>query len=162
MKIFIGLLLIVSTILDQNYKISEVRSLYIKATQEEAAAHKLIEFTSHGNSSEPLMLGYRAAAHMMLAKHVGNPFKKLSNFYQGKEIFTKAVNAAPASVELRFLRFSVQAEAPAFLNYRENLEEDKKILLEQTSDLKNTGLKKMIMDYLISSQGLSDSEKEKL
>ncbi len=65
--------------------------------------------------NEPLFLGYHGASQMMMAKHVGNPFKKLSYFNKGKDMYTAAINADPRNVELRFLRFSVQAEAPGFL-----------------------------------------------
>lgn len=162
MKIFIYLLLILSTTLNEQQKISEVRSYYLKAAEEEAAAQKLVNLTKDGSSKDPLLFGYKGAGHMMMAKHVGNPFKKLSHFNKGKDIFSEAIAAAPNNVEIRFLRFSVQAEAPGFLNYKQNLEEDKKILLAQTADLKDAELKKIIFDYLNSSKELSSAEKEKL
>lgn len=160
MKIVISLILLFFMNLDQQLQISEIRSLYKKAAEEETAAKKLLQLTD--DSREPLLVGYHAAAQMMMAKHVGNPFKKLSYFNKGKDIFTEAIEAAPDNVELRFLRFSVQAEAPGFLNYKQNLEEDKKILLAGTGDLKDIELKKMILSYLVKSKGLSASEKEKL
>lgn len=151
-----------STTLNEQHKISEVRSYYLKAAEEEAAAQKLVNLTKDGSSKDPLLFGYKGAGHMMMAKHVGNPFKKLSHFNKGKDIFSEAIAAAPNNVEIRFLRFSVQAEAPGFLNYKQNLEEDKKILLAQTADLKDAELKKIIFDYLNSSKELSSAEKEKL
>lgn len=162
MKLLITLYLFISTALDQQPQISEVRNLYKNAAEEEAAAEKLLEFTEDKTSANPLVLGYNGAAHMMVAKHVGNPFKKLSYFNKGKEIFTKAIEAAPDNVELRFLRFAVQAETPAFLNYKQDLEEDKEILLAKVPGLKDAELKRMILKYLSTSKGLSDAEKEKL
>ncbi|WP_029036612.1 hypothetical protein [Salinimicrobium xinjiangense] len=162
MKLFITLLLLVSATLEQQAGISEIRSYYLKAAEQEAAANTLMKVTTKSDISDPLMYGYRAAAHMMIAKHVGNPFKKLSNFNKGKEIFSKAIEADPSNVELRFLRFSVQAEAPAFLNYKQNLEEDKRILLNGTPQIEDAELQKIIRDYLISSKELSNLEKEKL
>lgn len=162
MKLLITLFLFISTVLDQQPQISELRNLYKNAAEEEAAAEKLLEVTEDKTSANPLVLGYNGAAHMMMAKHVGNPFNKLSYFNKGKEIFTKAIEAAPDNVELRFLRFAVQAETPAFLNYKQDLEEDKEILLAKATELKDAELKRMILKYLASSKGLSDAEKEKL
>jgi hypothetical protein len=162
MKILMSLFLILSTTLDLGQNLSEIRSYYQKAAEEKTAAQKLVDLSRGGNLEDPLLYGYKGAAHMMMAKHVGNPFKKLSYFNTGKDIFSKAIEAAPKNVELRFLRFSVQAEAPAFLNYKQNLEEDKNILLAQTANLGDAELKQIILSYLLSSKELSDSEKEKL
>lgn len=142
--------------------ISEVRELYLKAAENEAAAEKLLKLTEDADGSQPLLLGYSGAGRMMMAKHVGNPFKKYGHFNKGKEKFTSAIEADPENVELRFLRFSVQAEAPAFLGYRENLEEDKAILLREVPKVEDPQVKKMMLHYLTTSKGLSDSEKEKL
>lgn len=160
MKLLLALLLFLSVDLDQQLKISEVRSLYKQAAEKEAAAEKLLKVTESYTSGDPLLLGYHAVAQMMMAKHVGNPFKKLSYFNSGKEIFTEAIEAAPTNVELRFLRFAVQAETPGFLNYKQDIEEDKKILLAQAPLLKDAQLKKMILNYLATSEALSDSEKK--
>lgn len=162
MKIFIAFLILMTTGAAQQSEITKIRGLYDRAAAEEVAAEKLRELTKNSSHEDPLLYGYKGAAHMMMAKHVANPFKKLSHFNKGKDIFSEAIQAAPENVELRFLRFSVQAEAPGFLNYKQNLEEDKRILLSKTPTLKDAQLKRMILKYLLASKGLSSSEKEKL
>lgn len=162
MRISIILTVILSIVMGQNSQQLEVRNLYLNAAEEEAVAKKLLEITTDKEYRNTLMYGYHGAAQMMMAKHVGNPFKKLSYFNKGKQIFTEAIAADPQNVELRFLRFSVQAEAPGFLNYKQNLEEDKQMLLAQTPDLKDADLREMILNYLAGSKGLTTSEKEKL
>ena len=161
MSILITLIILFSGISGQNPQLTEMRKLYLTAAEDEASAKKLMKITSD-KKNEPLFLGYHGASQMMMAKHVGNPFKKLSYFNKGKDMYTAAINADPSNVELRFLRFSVQAEAPGFLNYKQNLEEDKKILLTFTPQLEDAELKRMILNYLAHSKGLSASEKEKL
>ena len=86
----------------------------------------------------------------------------MSHFKKGKEKLAEAIKADPDNVELRFLRFSVQAEAPAFLGYRDNLEEDKIILLAQSSEIKDRQLKQMILNRLRSSNSLTETEKAAL
>jgi hypothetical protein len=146
----------------QNSQLEKYRELYGRAAEEEKAARQLLAVTEKSSSAEPVMLGYRAAGHMMMAKHVGNPFKKMSHFNKGKDFLTSAIGADRSNLELRFLRFAVQAEAPGFLGYRSNLEEDKLLLLRGVGDIEDPALKKMIINYLRSSKGLTAAEKDKL
>ncbi len=162
MKFILTLIFIMTAGFSQHPEISEVRSLFKEAAEEEKAAEKLLKVTAALKDKEPLMHGYYGVAQMMMAKHVGNPFKKLSYFNKGKDYFSEAIKADPKNVELRFLRFTVQAETPGFLNYKQNLGEDKRILLSRTSVLKDKELRQMILAYLLSSKELSASEKENL
>lgn len=146
----------------QNPQLGKVRILYSKAADEEKAARALLEITENKNENEPVLLGYKAAGHMMMAKHVGNPFKKMSHFNKGKGYLADAINADKQNLELRFLRFAVQAEAPAFLGYRESLDEDKLLLLRGVNSIEDPVLHKMILGYLKTSKGLTPAEKQKL
>lgn len=152
--------MVTTKMLAQNPELSEARRLYQTAADDEKAAKSLLELMERKDTGEPVMLGYKAAGHMMMAKHVGNPFKKMSHFNKGKDILSKAINADKNNLELRFLRFAVQAEAPGFLGYRGELEEDKQLLLKGAGKMKDPVLKGMIINYLRKSKGLSASEKE--
>lgn len=146
----------------QNQELQKVRSLYLIAADQEKAARELLELMEDKDSEEPVLLGYKAAGHMMMAKHVGNPFKKMSHFNKGKDILATAIDAEKENLELRFLRFAVQAEAPGFLGYRDNLEEDKFLLLKGVGNIQDPVLQKIILNYLRTSKGLTSAEKERL
>lgn len=162
MKLF-GIILCFITMLPlQELSISRVRSLYKVAAEQEEAAQKMLVLLDPYNATSPQFLGYKASAHMMMAKHTGNPFKKLSHFNKGKEMFTSAIAADKENVELRFLRFSVQSEAPAFLGYQDNLQEDKIVLLQKVPKINDKELKDMIVNYLLISKNLTSAEKESL
>lgn len=144
---------------NQESALSRVRSLYQKAPNEEGAAKDLLRFTNDFDEGNPVLLGYNGAAHMMMAKHVVNPFSKMSHFNKGKKIYKNAILSAPENIELRFLRFAVQSEAPGFLGYKENITEDKKFLMDEVLTLKDQELRKMILDYLLASKSMSAGEK---
>jgi hypothetical protein len=146
----------------QNMDLSEARMLYNHAVENEEAAESLLKISEANTFTNPVMMGYKAAGHMMMAKHVGNPFKKMSHFNKGKDILGNAIAADKNNLELRFLRFAVQAEAPGFLDYKDNLEEDKRLLLSGVGKIENPVLQNMILKYLKTSKGLSVTEKEKL
>ena len=61
---------------------------------------------------------------MMKAKYVSSPFKKYAYFNKGKALIENAIEQAPNNVEIRYLRATLQANSPKFLNYYENINED--------------------------------------
>lgn len=160
--IFLFLMLLGSSAANQEPDLSVIRELYKKAAEQEVAGKRLLEVTQNYDIQQPVFFGYKGAGHMMMAKHVINPFSKMSHFNTGKKIVTAAIDKDPGNVELRFLRFSVQAEAPGFLRYNENIEEDKAFLMQEVHHIQNPGLKKMIHHYLLSSKAVSEPEKEKI
>jgi hypothetical protein len=146
----------------QNNELSGIRNLYKVAAEEESAARKLLQVTEDRSVEHPVFFAYKGAGHMMMAKHVINPISKMSHFNKGKKIFTAAIEKAPSNLELRFLRFAVQSEAPGFLGYKENIEEDKSLLIKGVATIRDDQLLKMISDYLLSSEEISDIEKADL
>jgi hypothetical protein len=93
-------------------------------------------------------MGYRACATMLMAKHVFNPFSKLSYFKRGRDILEKAIKADRDNIELRFLRYTIQTNVPAFLNYDQFKELDRLFLVNSISKLNDQKLKKIIIAYL--------------
>lgn len=162
MKLITALVLFLAFLPQKEPSLDRVRILYKVAAEQEEAAEKLQRLLEPYGRENPVFLAYKGAGYMLLAKHVGNPFKKMSYFKKGKETFTAAINEDKENPELRFLRFAVQSEAPAFLGYRDNLEEDKQVLLAKIRDLKDKALKKMILNYLLNSEALTSEEKEGL
>lgn len=63
-------------------------------------------------NSKPLILSYKAMAYMIEANHVFNPYKKLYFFKNRKQLLDKAVRASPENVEIKFLCFCIQTNAP--------------------------------------------------
>ena len=143
--------------------LKEIRSLYQKAAVEENACKKLITTLDPMDvETNPLLFGYKGCATMMMAQHVSNPFNKLSYFRKGKIMLENAIDVDDENMELRFLRFAAQTNAPAMLGYRGDIEEDKKLILDALSASNDLPLKKLIMTYLINSAYLDTEEKKKL
>lgn len=163
MKLFLIILMLMgSAEVNQDPDLSVIRGLYQKAAEQEWAAKKLLQLTRDYDTTKPVLFAYKGAAHMMMAKHVFNPISKMSHFNKGKKIFTATITNAPSNLELRFLRFAVQSEAPGFLGYKENIDEDKRILIKGVTNIKDDQLKEMIADYMLSSKEVSDVEKADL
>lgn len=159
--VFISLILLIPFTSDPS--LAEVRALYEKAAGEEEKCRELLEHLSSIEVRDsPVLYGYKAGATMIMAKHVFNPFKRMSYFNEGKDMLEEAIMVAPKEVELRFLRFAVQTNAPAFLGYRQHIEEDKSILKNAAPQITDAYLKEKVLALLLSSDELVDAEKAAL
>lgn len=143
----------------QNSDISQIRDKYHLAIYDEKIANALDAELRTMEGGESIFQGYQGAVKMLLAKFAFMPSTKYSLFTNGKVLLEKAVLASPSDLELRYLRLSIQQNAPAFLGYKSDIETDKQLLLRGVSDLKDSDLKVLIKSYLISSCNLTEAER---
>lgn len=128
--------------------LNTVRTWYQNSSTDKKSCEKLVETLKPFNEkNNPLLLGYRASAIMTMAQHVSNPFTRLSYFNEGKPLLEKAIAAAPDNVELRLLRYNIQANAPSFLNYNKALKADKAFIQQRLPHIKDMELKKFILVF---------------
>lgn len=161
--LFVALLFFTNASFANNPVIKEVRILYEKSYSDESACNKLIKILSpYNENNNPLYAGYRASAIMMMAKHVFNPFSKMSYFKKGKRILESAIKADEENVELRFLRFNAQTHMPSFLGYDKSIEADKFFLESSFSKINDLKLKEFLLPYLISSDYISADRKKQM
>ncbi|HET7117290.1 MAG TPA: hypothetical protein VFI29_12405 [Hanamia sp.] len=142
---------------------SKVRSLYKEAVKSEDSCKELVAISSGPNEkNNPLMLGYKGSGTMLMAKHVFNPFTKMSYFKKGKQMLEKAIELDENNIELRFLRFNAQTNMPSFLGYNSSIENDKKFLLNRFSQITEGRLKEFVLEGLKNSKYLTENEKYQL
>lgn len=163
MRILISLLLVITAnrIYAHSPAISEVRVLYKGAASNSISCSTLLSLLDLFNeNNNPLLAGYKACATMIMATYVINPFKKLSIFKQGKLLLEGSIAKDKKNIELRFLRFSVQTEAPQFLGYNKAMQEDKSFIIKNFAGLTDLQLKQLIISFLRTSTYLSTAEKQ--
>ena len=138
----------------------QIRSMYIKANDHEKTCKEMIALLKpYDEKNNPLFLGYKAGANMVMAKHAANPLSKLSWFNKGKKMLESAIKADNKDVELRCLRFGIQSNVPAFLNYKDDIARDKKFILQSYPHVKDPVLKKNIVSYMTMWGDLTAAEK---
>lgn len=141
----------------------DIRNAYAEAVQDRQTAEWLLSQLSNAELNDPLWLAYRGAAEAIMASHVTNPFTKLG--YVGKfgQSLAKAVTLAPESAEIRFLRFSVQHNLPAFLNASKHLAEDKAVIMKHLDDpAVEATVRQTIAAFLLESGGCTPEETRQL
>jgi len=138
----------------------KIRQLYYKASANRADAEtffKVIHATSIIDPS--LTSAYKGMSYMIKANFDFNPYYKLSYFVKGKDLLDGAIDGDPKNIELRFLRFCVQTNAPGFLGYGGKITEDKIVIKKYFASLDDTDLKKRIQEYMLNSKSCSKEEK---
>ena len=127
-----------------NSDLNEVRSSYSKAVLDKKLCEKMIEELELSKQKSAIALAYLGAYQTIWANHVFNPLSKLQTFNKGKKNIELAVKNAPDNIEIRYIRFSVQKNAPAFLGYNSHLKEDKDFLVKNKKNINSDLLQKNI------------------
>lgn len=118
--------------------------------------------TSTSEVNDALKLAYYAAAEMTSAQYKINPASKISAFNSGKKILETAVKKDPANIEIRYIRFTIQSNAPSFLGYNKAVKEDRSYILNNLQDLKSKDIELFshICAYFLTQVKLNEQEKK--
>ena len=103
-----------------------------------------------------------SGATMLMAKYTANPFSKLEYFKEGKTLLENAIASNKNDIELRFLRCAIQENLPAFLDYNDNLDEDKNYIMKYMPMMDKKDVRKAIATYMIKSERTTETEKTSL
>jgi hypothetical protein len=151
MKILIWLILLpIGALAMQTLDLHQIRELYRHAPQVKKDAFKFNKQMQEvdSRSAAPVLVCYKGANEMIQAKYSLNPLVKLERFNKGKKLIRKAICRDTLNLEMRFIRYSIQSNLPAFLGYHDELATDKQFLLANTNVSKDTELREMILTYL--------------
>ena len=80
-------------------------------------------------------------------------------FEEGKRLMETQIKRDPQSLELRFLRLSIQLNAPTLLGYSKNIKEDKAYLQTHFAACTDPDLRHVILTFLDKQTNLSEAEK---
>lgn len=140
-------------------QISKIRKLYQSAAISATDARRLKDLliATDSNSTATLYC-YKGAIEMVQAKYSINPMVKLGSFGRGKAWMEQAISKDTANVEMRFIRFSIQSNLPAFLGYRDAIGKDRKFLMAHITETRDAELKEMIINYLKNTADSSKAE----
>jgi len=144
-----------------NPNLSEVRTLYVKASESSenvALLSKKLENVS--SSSNPILVGYKAASLTLQAKHLKGAKNKKVKFKEGAGMLEDVLSKFPNRIELRLIRLSIQENTPKLLKYKGNITEDKAFILNNFSETESKELKKHILGYVLQSDAFTPQETE--
>lgn len=125
-----------------------LRKRFLKSASNKSICQILINDLRKETNKTTVELAYLGALETIWAQYVVNPLTKLRVFNKGKEKINKAVRRAPYNIEIRYLRLSVQQNAPGFLGYNDHITEDDNYLRDNIKKVRSEQLIKMIENLL--------------
>lgn len=127
----------------QNIDLDFMRLNYGKVVSDKELCSILIEELKT-EKNNPVFLAYYGALQTIWANHTLNPISKLSTFNKGKKNLEKAVEMASDDIEIRFIRLSVQKNAPTFLGYHQHIEADEAFIEKHKHAVTSASLLQLI------------------
>lgn len=98
---------------------------------------------------------YKGALMMKAAQFLEKPALRLEKFKAGKTLLEKEIKDQPKNVEFRFLRLMIQENAPTFLKYHSNINEDA-VLIQDGYEKQSNSIKTAISNYSKISKQLKE------
>lgn len=142
-------------------ELEELRVDYPKANLDETITNALHEkLSSFPKEKNKTVVAYRGAVATLKAKFARGFKNKKTFFKQGTELLDFAVSSEPKNIEIRCLRLGVQENSPGIVGYKDNIEEDKKFILDHYKLNTDTEVKNFVKGYILLSDLFTDAEKQ--
>ncbi len=137
-----------------------IRSAYKQAAQDQSKVMAFSEQLSKVSKSDNVaLIAYKGASITLVARHAKTIKEKKSRFIEGAKLIEYAIEKEPNAVEPRFVRLGIQENAPKILKYRDNIPEDKELILKQFKYIASKDLKNHVKDYILQSNLFTTEEK---
>ena len=144
MRIIFVIIFLFSTFLSnaQCSDLTKLRETYIVSKNDIKNCKKLHNLSKNCNPKlKPVEFSYNIISHLMECNFILNPFIKYKIFKESTQQLDSIIQLNPQHTEIRFLRYLVQLNCPAFLGYRTHLENDYKLIMSniqsEPKDLQN-------------------------
>ncbi|MFN3404474.1 MAG: hypothetical protein ACK40G_10300 [Cytophagaceae bacterium] len=145
----------------QKINMNDLRLKY-KASVENSALNDSLYEALKNFGKPAVILAYKGGTEALKAKHSSNPYKKLQLLKNSLNTLAAAVAADPDNIEIRFIRYSIEDNLPAFLGMSEHLAEDKAAIIKNFDNPENLkmpiGFLEEIQNYLLQSGRLHPAE----
>ncbi|MEX0997079.1 MAG: hypothetical protein WDZ45_08520 [Flavobacteriaceae bacterium] len=135
-----------------------IRTSYFSGPKTEESAKAFTEIMDNVDSNSAVLKAYQGASFALQA-HYGKGVKEKKEFFeQAVSNIEAAVQEEPENAEIRLIRLSVQEKSPRIVKYKDNMDEDKAMVLEHF-EKQSKAVKKCIRDYVAHSDLFSEEEK---
>ena len=147
------------------YHPATLRRHYELAAADKVAGEKFYQLLADYKDRDALVLAYKGASEAIRARDA-SMFNKLTYVQDAAKTFEQAVSIDPQNPEIRFLRFSVESNLPAFLGLSKHVDEDKEMLLNAALSHPKSGLDaeafRTVRDFLVERGHVSEGDAQRL
>lgn len=146
--------------------LNAIRKLLVNAIESKQTTDSLYASLNAVKDRSALINGYIGTLEALKAKHTWNPYFKMKYLNDSEKTFKAAVSRDPHNIEIRFMRFSVEHNVPAFLGYNKNMYADRQEIIKQLDKKYYSSadrlLVKTIITFLINSKTCTPAESNNL
>lgn len=119
------ILILILNLTYYNNDIITVRDLFLEAYISKSNCDRFGDKINSLNEKRSILLkGYEGCYYFIKCKFTNNVIDKFFYFNKGKKLLEATIKKKPDSVELRFLRYTIQKNLPRFLFYYDNIDKD--------------------------------------
>ena len=148
MKKLISFFLLLCSYLSYGNDIEKIREIYFFSDKDENICDSISLLLKNMNSENNLVLAYRGANTLLYCNKTNNVFKKFSYFEKGKYMIEQAIKNEPKNVEIKFLRYINQKNTPWYLNYKKNIKEDYKFIMQNINIINDQKFRNKVIETL--------------
>jgi hypothetical protein len=145
---------------DEKLLLQEIREHLPSAFRDEKACDNLYKKFGKVKTEDPLLSGYIGGLYIARSRHVAL-VDKPSSLRTGTAMLEKAITDKPNNIELLFLRLTIQINLPGFLGYNDNIESDKKFVIDNYRSAPPV-LRQRIIRFFQGNDAFTTEEKAKV
>ena len=127
--------------------VKEVRKIFLLSSDSQLKCSQLNKMTSEKVNESPIYHSYNIVSKIIESKYLINPLKKVKVFKENTKRLDSLLVIYPKILEIRFLRYSIQSNAPKILGYTNFVSEDYEFIMKNIS-YADEDLKKIIMSFM--------------
>lgn len=156
---FFLVLLILLPFVSNSQNLEFIRSQYPKAKESSELTDQLYHELSGISEEINVLAAYKGAVSALKADFAKGIRNKKEFIKEGTKLLDHAVAAEPENVEIRYLRLTVQENAPKIVGYHGNIDEDKEVIKNRFHSLESDSLKAVIRGFIEISSSFDKDEK---
>lgn len=127
--------------------VKEVRKIFLLSSDSQLKCSQLNKMTSEKVNESPIYHSYNIVSKIIESKYLINPLKKVKVFKENTKRLDSLLVIYPKILEIRFLRYSIQSNAPKILGYTNFVSEDYEFIMNNIS-YADEDLKKIIISFM--------------
>ena len=125
----------------------DIRKVFILSTDSYQKCSQLYKMSSERVSISPIYHSFNIISKILESKYLRNPVKKVKVFKENTKLLDSLLVSHPKNLEIRFLRYSIQLNAPKILGYTNFVKEDYEFIMKNMSHA-DEDLKKIITSFM--------------
>ena len=149
----IGAILLTVVLWGQGIPKEQLRDLFMQAAVRKSALDSFVAKIEKNRTLTAYEECYLGICNGLQIQYLDGMWAKYKMLDRSRDHINKAIAKSPEDAELRFIRFMLEHNIPAFLGMSTHIKDDLRLIFSHTDFMNdNPDLKKMAMDFILASK----------